>query len=182
MGRVKKNRSAYNLFIKDRFAKRFHSKFRKCSTKEAMASLTKEWRELPYQDRRLFELKAKEEKDAYLRYKKTKVARERKQKDRLMPKRPIAPYTLFQIEERQLHPDQYQHLSLEMAAKQIALKWRLLDSNQKNKYVKLFKSQNKAYEKAKRNLKLQQIRGEKVKGQKKKVHQPFVAFIKDHIS
>lgn len=67
-----------------------------------------------------------------------------------------------------------------MAAKQIALKWRLLDSNQKNKYVKLFNSQNKAYEKAKRNLKLQQIKGEKVKGQKKKVHQPFVAFIKDH--
>lgn len=74
----------------------------------------------------------------------------------------------------------YKDASLEQAAKEIALKWKNLEKNAKSKYLKAFNAQSKAYNKAKKNLKVQQIQGVKVKCEKKKVHQPFVAFIREH--
>jgi DNA polymerase II small subunit/DNA polymerase delta subunit B len=84
------------------------------------------------------------------------------------------------MEERRLRPEAYRHLSLEAAAKDIALKWKAMDGQAKNKYLHEFSASSKLYEKEKRNLKVQLIKGHKVKSQKKKAHQPFVAFIKDH--
>lgn len=96
-----------------------------------------------------------------------------------MPKRPAAPYALFQIDERKQNPELYKQLSLETSAKEIAQKWKNMDKQDKNKYMKTFTAQLKSYEKAKQNLKVQLIKGVKVKREKKKAHQPFVAFIKE---
>lgn len=104
---------------------------------------------------------------------------ERKQ-ERLLPKRPTAPYTLFQIEERRRDPTHYNKLSLELSAKEISMKWKALDKAAKAKYMKIFTAQKKNYDKAKKNIKLKLIQGAKLKCEKNKVHQPFVAFIKEN--
>jgi hypothetical protein len=179
-GPVKKNRSAYNLFIKDRFSKKYYSKIKKVSTKEAMVKVIKEWRELSDIERKYYEEIANKEKEAYQKFKKSRDGREQKLLNKLLPKRPIAPYSLFQIDERKEHPDLYNKMSLESAARAIAQKWKTLDKNIKSKYTRAFNSHNKVYEKAKRNLKVQQLQGIKVKCEKRKVHQPFVAFIKEN--
>jgi hypothetical protein len=118
------------------------------------------------------------EKVAYDRYKKSKTARLERKQEKLLPKRPTAPYTHFQIEERKRDPDHYKKLSLEASAKEISLKWRELDSDGKAKYMKAFSDQKKTYDKAKKNIKIKLIQGVKLKCEKNKVHQPFVAFIK----
>jgi HMG (high mobility group) box len=118
------------------------------------------------------------EKIAYDKYKKSKRGRLEKMQEKILPKRPTAPYTHFQIEERKRNPEHYKKLSLESSAKEIALKWKSMDKDGKAKYMKAFSAQKKTYDKAKKNLKIKLIQGVKLKCVKNKVHQPFVAFIK----
>ena len=84
------------------------------------------------------------------------------------------------MDERKLRPELYSHLSLEAASKEISKKWKCLEASAKHRYQQMSRSQKNGYNKAKRNLIVKQLKGVKVKQEKRRVHQPFVAFIREH--
>jgi hypothetical protein len=82
------------------------------------------------------------------------------------------------MDERKANAAKYNGMCLEAAARDITEKWKALDSKTKSKYITQFEVENKKYKKALNNLKTQMLKGKKPVIEKKKVHQPFVAFIR----
>lgn len=143
-----------------------------------MQILTKEWRELPPQERKKFEDLARQEKVKYENYKKSKLAKKTKKEMKSLPKSPVAPFTLFQMEERKHNPEVFKDMGIVDVTKVLSKKWKDLPAADKEKYQTLFSSEKKQYQKAVQTIKMQALKKEKARVQKKPVHQPFVGFIK----
>lgn len=147
-----------------------------------MQILTKEWRELPPNERKKFEDLARQEKVKYENYKKSKLAKKTKKALKSLPKSPVAPFTMFQMEERKQNPDVFKDMGIVDVTKVLSKKWKDLSAADKEKYQTLFCSERQQYQKAVQTIKMQALKKEKARAEKRPVHQPFVGFIKARYS
>lgn len=120
------------------------------------------------------------EKKEYEEFKKSKLAKQEKKIKRALPKPPLTPFLKFQQDDREQNSEEYKNLSITESSKVTSEKWKTMDFLAKAKYRGEYKLQKQIYDKSKQNLKIKKLKGSKNKLEKKRVHQPFVAFIKSH--